>query len=109
MVDFYCTCIRSVLECSAQVFHHSLPIYLSDDLERVQKRALSIISPGESYKHNLDRFNLSTLFHRREDLCCKVFNGIQNDPTSINYMIFYLQSVRKIIILETIKFLVPYV
>ena len=105
MVDFYCTCIRSVLEYFAQVFHHFLPIYLSDDLER----ALSIISPGESYKHNLGRFHLSTLFHRREDLCCKLFNGIKNDPTCINYMIFYLQSVRQIIILETIKFLVPYV
>ena len=109
MVDFYCTCIRSVLEYSAQVFNHFLPRYLSDDFERVQKRALLIISPGESYKHNLDRFHLSTLFHRREHLCCKLFNGIQNDPTCINYMIFYLQSVRQIIILETIKFLVPYV
>ena len=41
--NFYCTCIRPTLEYASQVFHHSLPKYLSDDLERVQKRSLAII------------------------------------------------------------------
>ena len=45
IVNFYCTMIRPVLEYCAPVFHHALPQYLSDDIERVQKRALSIICP----------------------------------------------------------------
>ena len=38
--NFFCTCIRPLLEYCSQVFHHSLPKYLCDDLENVQKRAL---------------------------------------------------------------------
>ena len=39
IVNFYCTVIRPpVLEYCAPVFHHALPVYLSDDLERIQKR-----------------------------------------------------------------------
>jgi hypothetical protein len=53
IVNFYCTVIRPVLEYCAPVFHHALPVYLCDDLERIQKRALSILSPGLSYTDNL--------------------------------------------------------
>ena len=49
IVQFYCTCIRPVLEYAAPVFHHSLPQYLADDLERVQQRSLGIIYKGENY------------------------------------------------------------
>jgi hypothetical protein len=59
--NFLCTCIRPLLEYCSQVFHHSLPKYLCDDLENVQKRALAIISPNRSYEHNLQKFNLATL------------------------------------------------
>jgi hypothetical protein len=37
IVNFYCTVIRPVLEYCAPVFHHALPVYLCDDLERIQK------------------------------------------------------------------------
>ena len=43
IVQFYCTCIRPVLEYAAPVLHHSLPQYLVDDLERVQQRSLGTI------------------------------------------------------------------
>lgn len=81
IIMFYCTCIRPVLEYCAPVFHHSLPKYLSDDLERVQKRVLSIVSPGESYQQNLEIFDLTTLLHRRHDLCDKLFNQITRDQS----------------------------
>ena len=48
IIMFYCTCIRPVLEYCAPVFHHSLSSYQSDDLERVKKRVLSILSPVQS-------------------------------------------------------------
>lgn len=45
IINFYCTVIRSVLEYCSPVFNLALPEYLSNDIERVQKRALSIILP----------------------------------------------------------------
>ena len=38
LIQFYRACIRSVLKCACQAFHSSLPAYLSDQTERVQKR-----------------------------------------------------------------------
>ena len=42
VVNFLCTAIRPVLEYSPQIFHHALPAYLSDDIQRFQRHALSI-------------------------------------------------------------------
>ena len=39
----YITVIRPVLEYACQVWHFNIPHYLSDDIERVKKRALRII------------------------------------------------------------------
>ena len=40
---FYVASIRSILEYSCQVFHYGLPEYLSEVIERIQRRALHII------------------------------------------------------------------
>ena len=81
IVTFYCTCFRPVLEYCSPVFHHGLPKYLSDDIERVQKRALKIISPSMSYADNLTRFNLQSLKACREDHCCRLFSTVLSDQT----------------------------
>ncbi|XP_078349221.1 uncharacterized protein LOC144634192 [Oculina patagonica] len=81
ILNFYCTCIRPVLEYCAPAFHHSLPAYLSDDIERVQKRALFIIDPQASYQDILSSCNLSTLKERRSILCKKLFNKIMLDSS----------------------------
>jgi hypothetical protein len=47
LVFFYSTCIRPVIEYACQAFHDSLPKYLSDDLESLQKRAFRIIFPEQ--------------------------------------------------------------
>ena len=46
LIEFYNACIQSVLEYACEVFHSNLPAYLSDDLERVQQRAMRIIFPA---------------------------------------------------------------
>ena len=51
---FYITCIRSILEYGSPVFHRALPSYLSEDLERLQKRAMKIIYPELSYAKALE-------------------------------------------------------
>jgi len=45
LVLFYITCIQSILERGSPVFHHTLPSYLSEDLERFQKRVIKNIYP----------------------------------------------------------------
>ena len=76
LILFYCACIRSVLEYACQAFHTNLPAYLSDQIERVQKRALWILFPEVSYSKALEDAGLKTLFHRREELCSSLFKQI---------------------------------
>ena len=45
---FYITCVRSVLDYAIPVYYYSLPKYLVNELERVQKRALKIMCPNLS-------------------------------------------------------------
>ena len=47
--SFYVACIQSVLPYARQVFHFSLPEYLSNNLERIQKRAMGIIHGFEIF------------------------------------------------------------
>ena len=49
VLKFDCTVIRTVLEYCAQAFHHSLPKYLAEELEVVQKRVMKITSPEMAY------------------------------------------------------------
>ena len=65
---------------ACQVYHRGLPEYLSDDLERLQKRALRIIYPGLSYSDALVQSGLCTFFERREALTLKLFDKITTDP-----------------------------
>jgi len=76
LVTIYISLIRSVLEYCCAVWHHSIPAYLSEDLERVQKRALRIISPSLSYREALNFFKLPRLETRRSDLCLKTIKNI---------------------------------
>ena len=59
------------------IINHCLPEYLCNDIERVQKRALSVIAPVSSYQDNLSRFNPCTLKERRSWLCEKLFTSIK--------------------------------
>ena len=76
LLAFYYSVIRSVLEFSCQLFHRSLPKYLSDDIERIQRRALQIIFPSLSYCEAIDKAGIPTLSERRKTLYIKLFNDI---------------------------------
>ena len=80
LLNFYCTCIRQILEYCCQVYHYGLPSYLSNALERVQKRVMSIIYPNLSYDHSLALSGLAKLGCRREEACKKLFKEIVNTP-----------------------------
>ena len=53
LLTVYIALIRSILEYSCEVWHGSISCYLSDKLERIQKRALRIIYPEQTYKDAL--------------------------------------------------------
>ena len=62
------------------LYGHALPDYLSKDNERIQKHALSVISPGLPYDDSLSMFNMASLEDRRTDQCKELFEPIVSNP-----------------------------
>ena len=88
LYKFYTACIRSVVEYACQVFHSSLPNYLSMEIESIQKRALRIIHPDSTYIEALKKAKLETLYDRREKLCVKLFSSIEaNDDHKLKELL----------------------
>ena len=50
--------------------------YLSEDVERLQKRAMEIIYPDLSYPKALELSTLLTLYDRKEAIAAKLFDEI---------------------------------
>lgn len=78
LVAVYCTLIRSVIEYGCVVFAN-MTKRLCNALEKIQKRALSIIYPAISYDDALATANLVSLECRRHDLCYKYINSLPED------------------------------
>ena len=70
LVSIYCCFVRSILEYASVVFAN-LPKYLSQDLEKIQGRALVIIFPLVPYVNALTRAGIPTLQERRVTACTK--------------------------------------
>ena len=102
LITFYITCIRSVLDYAVPVFHYSLPKYLSQDLERVQKRVFGIIYPHLKYEEALNLSGIEHLSTHHQNSCKKLFNAIIKDSNhSLHYLlpprhnsIYDLRSIR---------------
>ena len=74
--------MHSVIDYATPVFHYSLPAYLMQELERVQKRAMRIICPGIEYQHALALVNLPTIAKHHNDISRRTFESICNDSGS---------------------------
>ena len=83
LTTFYRTCVRPVFEYACQVYHNSLPKYLSNDLERLQNRALRIILPEKTYAAALESSGLATMHDRRQTLTERLFSDISCVHTSL--------------------------
>ena len=64
--------------------HRSVPRYLSEDLERIQKRAMGIILPYYKYRDALKTAIIDTLYDRRESLSLKLLMRSHHIPIIIN-------------------------
>ena len=82
IVQYYCACIRSTLDYACPVFHYALPLYLREDLERIQKRALRCIFPGVPYSTALELANIQSIDDHHEALTNKLFQNIKESPDS---------------------------
>ena len=72
----YYALIRPVLEYCCPVWSNSIPTCLSDELERVQKRAVRIIYPDQSYDKALQLANCKRLTERRIEICMRTLKKI---------------------------------
>ena len=69
MLKVYTSSVRSLLEYAVPVWQ-SIPGYLSDKIESIQKRALKIIFPSvDSYSDSLELARMKTLAYRRDNVC----------------------------------------
>ena len=79
LATFYTSCIRSVIDYAIPVFYHALPQYLQNDLKRLEKRAMAIIMPTESYSNTLNILGIPSLKDHHEQLCAKLFKSVVSD------------------------------
>ena len=79
--------VRPVVEYACPVWHTNLPIYLSDNIEMIQKRAVRAIFPGMSYVDILNHINLSTMKERRDYLCKTYFINMQARSHKVNCLL----------------------
>ena len=70
---------RPVSVYACQVFHNGLSEYLSDELQKIQRRALRIIFPDLGYQEALKECNITTLHQRRQWLTERLFNEIKDN------------------------------
>ena len=68
LLGYYKAVVRSVVEYASQVWNSGLTRGQSEDLERVQKRALHVIFPDTDYDLARELSELQTLEGRREQL-----------------------------------------
>ena len=76
---FYSSCIRSIMDHAIPACHFSLAKYLMQELERIQKRAMSIICPRVSYHEVLVIMNFKELATHHDEICESLFHTIVND------------------------------
>ena len=66
----------------------NIPVYLSERIEAVQKRAFKIIYPGSSYNQTLILGKDATLLSRREFLCNKLMADMnKNSDQPLSFLV----------------------
>ena len=79
--------VRSVLEYGALVWHTLIPTFLSDEDEKIQKRAFRISYPQNHYSEALVLFGFQLLSERRSSLCRTIFKKISQPTSRLNYLV----------------------
>ena len=87
ILRIYLSTVGPVLEYAVPVWQ-DIPAYLSEAIERVQKRALNIIYPEvESYAHALQLGKLDRLDDRRVHLCYKYMAKMKSPSHPLHHLL----------------------
>lgn len=84
---FYCAVIRTTLEYGTQVWQGNLTIAQRNDIERVQKQALTIIFPEYGYNGALRVCNLKTLQEGRDYLCIELIKKMSQHSHKLHSLL----------------------
>ena len=88
LYTFYITTIRPVLEYACPAWHSSLTMEECNDIERIQKRALSIIYGNIHYELFCEANNIDSLYTRRDSLCRDFFKAVvDNNENCLHYLL----------------------
>jgi len=90
LLHYYTSVILPVLEYCAPVWHYALTKDQSQQLERIQKRAIHIIfnfTRGMPYNSMLYIANINTLASRRNDLSQKFFRDITQPSSCLHRLL----------------------
>ena len=79
-------------EYACSVWHTSLPNYLCNRIEQVQKRALRIIYPGLHYVDALEIAHCPRLDVRRQEICLQTFTKICDPGCRLHHLIPPIRS-----------------
>ena len=74
-------CIQSALDYDCQVWNLNAAQYLSEEIERIQKRALRLICPHLSSSQALEQTQLATLEQRHNNLSSSISRTQPNQDT----------------------------
>ena len=83
-ISFYKSVIVPQLEYACPAWATSITKEQSNDIERIQKRALKIVFPDLDYSQALEKANLKTLSQRRLELCKKFFTELQKESNILH-------------------------
>ena len=76
LIKIYIVLIHSILEYSCEVWSNSITQYQTEELERVQKRAMCIMFLDRTYDEALVIANCERLHIRREKICINTLRKI---------------------------------
>jgi hypothetical protein len=87
LVKIYVSVVRPVLEYACPVWSTNIPLYLSDRIEMVQKRAMKAIYPGMTYVDILNLVGIAPLSVRRTNICTKYFNDMKKNNHKLHHLL----------------------
>ena len=97
------------MEYACPEFHDCLPEYLSNDLERIQKRVMRIIYASASYQEGLATAELAPFALRRQQLTDKLFKQMSNDKTHKSHKLLPAVNSSSVNLRNKRKFKIPIV
>ena len=86
LIHIYLT-LRPVLEYCCAVWSNSIPVYLSEKIEKVQKRVMRIVFPDLHCTDALSVAKCDRLDERRLKLCSKVLSNIKHPNSRLNHLL----------------------